>query len=318
MGVHPLAIHFPFEEKRIMSISTPSRHRIRMATHAFTLVELLVVVGIIAVMIGILLPALNKARQAAMSVTCMARLRELSNATHIYVTENRGCLPPIWIGSATNYTFPSWYGGPTIFPAISSAAGGDVHVGSTASNISYLGKYMEKGYDFRHYVCPTLEGSVLNSRLGTMTFGYNRYIGGAPDSWASLPGTGTWRDSKPYKIAQIQQSSSYALFVCRDFLGDGIGSGGNSLWFRQDSAAETGAYASPNAYHSVGGLLHNQHGMAGTYVGWSGFTYPKLTGYVNIAFVDGSVRSIATKVDSYPAKAIEGVYIRPDHPTPKW
>ena len=177
---------------------------------------------------------------------------------------------------------------------------------------------MEKGYDFRHYVCPTLEGSVLNSRLGTMTFGYNRYIGGAPDSWASLPGTGTWRDSKPYKIAQIQQSSSYALFVCRDFLGDGIGSGGNSLWFRQDSAAETGAYASPNAYHSVGGLLHNQHGMAGTYVGWSGFTYPKLTGYVNIAFVDGSVRSIATKVDSYPAKAIEGVYIRPDHPTPKW
>ena len=111
----------------------------------FTLVELLVVIGIIAVMISILLPAFNKARQAAMSVTCTARLREINNATHIYVTENWGCLPLIWVASSTTYTFPSWFSGSTIFPAINASVVGDVHVGSTATNISYLIKYMGKG-----------------------------------------------------------------------------------------------------------------------------------------------------------------------------
>jgi len=59
----------------------------------FTLVELLVVIGIIALLISILLPSLNKAREAGRSVKCMSNLRQLSQATMMFANDHKGKMP---------------------------------------------------------------------------------------------------------------------------------------------------------------------------------------------------------------------------------
>ena len=78
-----------------------------MRRKAFTLVELLVVIGIIAILISILLPSLNKARQSAQRAACLSNLRTIGQMLNIYAAENKQQIP---IGCQTNGTAPSYQG----------------------------------------------------------------------------------------------------------------------------------------------------------------------------------------------------------------
>jgi prepilin-type N-terminal cleavage/methylation domain-containing protein/prepilin-type processing-associated H-X9-DG protein len=218
------------------NVLTRPIHRDRKA---FTLVELLVVIGIIALLISILLPSLGKAREAAARIKCGSNMRQIGMAINMYLVENKNTYPPAW--------FPG--------NQASSAAGigsdfGEVDANKNPMNATYvtlIAKYLGPfngnyyaGINFPVFTCPNdniaRDGFVsvgANGGGGTLSyvmpaswgpdFINNRapirylYPGdGAPNSYALNRGIGqfwTGPGSAPMWIKTSMLRSSYQTFL---------------------------------------------------------------------------------------------------------
>jgi prepilin-type N-terminal cleavage/methylation domain-containing protein/prepilin-type processing-associated H-X9-DG protein len=127
-------------------------------TYGFTLVELLVVCGIIAVLVAILMPALNKARAAAQRVQCLSNMRQAAMEIRVYATQNKDLVSLPYHGSNKNSGDQVW--GLYQWPPPSGPAGWYTGVG-----LLYPAKLMRAPLV---WYCPI---QVLQGRFNDRNFG---------------------------------------------------------------------------------------------------------------------------------------------------
>ncbi len=154
----------------------------RSRKSAFTLVELLVVIGIIALLISILLPALGRAREAANAIKCSSNLRAIGQGVAIYIANYKGAIP------ASN-----WYYGLQVGPGYQSPAtpingyvhwsamifAGGAHLTSPPDIASVDPVYLSTA-GWSIFQCPSVDGGGLppaNTFAGNNTPGMSNEAG---------------------------------------------------------------------------------------------------------------------------------------------
>lgn len=208
----------------------------------FTLIELLVVIGIIALLVAILLPVLGKARERANTVACLANLRSIAQAMHLYANENKDAIPGgaltssrhLWEDNGGNFQLKSGIsmtsvpiGGPIdLYDYISPLCRVmKIDLPQTQDPVVLFRRYRE----LKQFACPSYAGVIatkFSGPAGIETGQATSYCTGAAfylppfknssySGRAAMPGTPYWSAPTGYfpRLTKVGRASEKAFMA---------------------------------------------------------------------------------------------------------
>ncbi len=245
----------------------------RLVRPAFTLIELLVVISIIALLIGILLPALGSARAVARSTVSMSQIRNLNTALAIYATEHRDFLP--MHSSSSDPSHPAYADPRTRW-------------------FDYLFPYLET---IDVYVSPNLDPEQLEA--STRYFAHTNTSGypGGPVPFAGYGynfqylGNSRFNPTFHRNLSDVIDASG--TVAVGDCSGSRAGASGampghsSQAVYAIDPPLISARTAHPDgrAYYA-GGSVNEPNGTPDTYL-WRSWTMERNNGAANVLFLDG-------------------------------
>jgi prepilin-type N-terminal cleavage/methylation domain-containing protein/prepilin-type processing-associated H-X9-DG protein len=298
----------------------------------FTLVELLVVIGIIAALIGILLPVLSGVQARGRDLKCQSNLRQLVQAVFGYCAENKGCMPWgfVW-NKSNNQNSDPWS------TANDWDQTGDNPNNEYISNFGLLGKYMNSrvsgidadgivGSELRMTFGPVMQcPEAAQVREHAVGYVMNMIVTVSPYYELQIPNARQRRTAQLRPPPQTMMGKETALIWdtairpnWQDITGHLVGAdidGQERMWF--GAATPQWRYLGPDVYAQLaGGVFGHSRPIA---LGWSGrtfynkdpdtsanerwpyqgnirFRHNKNTS-CNVGFSDGSVRRFTAKMN---------------------
>jgi prepilin-type N-terminal cleavage/methylation domain-containing protein/prepilin-type processing-associated H-X9-DG protein len=289
------------------------RPSLRSRTSGFTLIELLVVIAIIAILIGLLLPAVQKVREAAARMQCSNNLKQMGLAMHTY-QDTRGTLPPGWVTNISGSVAPNpgWSWSLLILPYIeqdnlyklinpnlstpgpTTALNGNVQASHTTDGTTITQATFQTV--LKVFQCPSDRGAPTNSNFGNYgntTYVVNRWVHG-PHAGV-MPGTGADSRCNPMTIQGIMDGSSNTILVGERDISTNVA---GSLLIR---ASQTSA-----SFEGRPGYKMNPRKTTGNRVYGTGdnerLAFSSLhTGGCMFLFGDGSIRFLSESISTDPA-----------------
>ena len=278
------------------------------ANRGFTLIELLVVIAIIGVLVGLLLPAVQQAREAARRTTCVNNMKQLGIACHNYKDVNK-VLPPGWQKPTdlTNFSEGNYWGWGTfilpfmeetsLFDQIDFTAEYTVSSGGPNDGIS--------ANILTGYLCPSDASGPMG--IEYVNHAKSNYIGSygnkqidLPANWSSTANRGVFTENRALKFRHITDGTSKTIL-----LGERTGTP------RNGSNYKAGLWAGPRLLNNnikrpemaVGRGPGSSADLGNTVNGTSGWTLSVSDhpGGANVAKVDGSVAFLndSINIDAY-------------------